>query len=253
MLHYKQSGSGYPVVLIHGFCENNTCFNKQVLLLNELGIQTITPDLPGFGGSASSVVSTMEAMADELAKLLTDIRAQKYVLVGHSMGGYVSLALAKKHPDLIAGIGLLHSTAAADTEVRKQKRDQSIRFISQHGVDAFVSNFIPPLFAPNFPEKNLVAEAVNEAKRTTVEGLCGALIGMKNRPDSTSFISQLQTPVMYIAGQHDTLIPLKAVYEQSALLKNGTIHILRDSAHMGMIEEPEKCAAHIASFVRDCY
>jgi pimeloyl-ACP methyl ester carboxylesterase len=253
MLHATLSGKGHALVLLHGFCETNTCFNKQVLLLNNYAIQTICIDLPGFGKSRNVMRNSIEEMADAVYQTLAELAIQSCVMVGHSMGGYVTLAFAKKYPQLLKGFGLLHSTAFPDSEDRKAKREQSKSFIQTHGGELFVSNFVPPLFAPGFNDTEAINLAVEQAKDTTTAGLCNALDAMKNRPDSTPFIAQTDLPVLYIAGEYDTVIPKSDLLRQAATLKNGTYHVLKNAGHMGMIEEYETCALILANFVKGCF
>lgn len=252
MLHATITGNGPTLVLLHGFCETNTCFNKQVLLLNNHGIQTVCIDLPGFGKSGDVVCNSTEQMADAVHQTLTHLNISFCVMVGHSMGGYVTLAYAQKYSTNLAGFGLLHSTALPDNDERKAKREQSKGFIKTYGVDTFVSNFVPPLFAPNFTDVATIEQAVSQAKDTSVEGLCRALDAMKNRPDSTPFVAATHLPVLYIAGTYDTLITVGDLLKQAATLQNGTFHVLKASGHMGMIEEAERCAQHLTHFVRSC-
>jgi pimeloyl-ACP methyl ester carboxylesterase len=253
MLHATIAGSGPTLVLLHGFCETNTCFNKQVLLLNKQGIRTVCIDLPGFGTSSHIICSSVDEMAEAVHKTLFNLNIHSCVMLGHSMGGYVSLAVAKKFPELLCGIGLLHSTALPDSAERKGKRDQAIAFIKTHGIDVFVSNFIPPLFAPEFADKQAVDLAISQAKHTSVDGLCGALEAMKKRDDSSVFVAETDLPILYIAGAHDNLIPENDILKQAATLKNGDYYLLRNSGHMGMIEEPDTCADYIARFVKSCF
>jgi pimeloyl-ACP methyl ester carboxylesterase len=252
MLHHTISGHGsHSIVLLHGFCENNTCFNKQVLLLKDQ-FQVICIDLPGFGESSDLDATSMEQMADLVYATLKTIGVQQGVMVGHSMGGYVTLAFAKKYPNSLKGFCLLHSTATADSDERKQKREQAIAFIEQNGHEAYVKAFIPPLFASNYPNQTDISDAILQGLRTSPKGLIQALHAMKQREDSVDFIKQSLVPIMYMIGSHDNLIPSMDLLKQVAVLRHGKLIMLEQSGHMGMIEEPEKCAHAIADFAHYC-
>lgn len=103
MLYHQTSGSGNTIVLVHGFCENNTCFDKQVLLLNKRHF-VVSVDLPGFGKSESIPNTSMNSIADLLYLTLQKLNITKPVIIGHSMGGYVALAYAKKYVASMSGI-----------------------------------------------------------------------------------------------------------------------------------------------------
>jgi pimeloyl-ACP methyl ester carboxylesterase len=251
MLYHQTSGSGNTIVLVHGFCENNTCFDKQVLLLNKRHF-VVSVDLPGFGKSESIPNTSMNSIADLLYLTLQKLNITKPVIIGHSMGGYVALAYAKKYVASMSGIILLHSTALADSEDRKAKRMQSVDFINKHGVEPFVRNFIPPLFAQENNSEKIIDEAINQGLSCTKKGLTQALLAMKERNGSIDFIRTTHLPVGYIAGKEDAIIPLNDLLSQSSVLHNGMVTILENSGHMGMLEEPEKCAQAIANFVAYC-
>jgi pimeloyl-ACP methyl ester carboxylesterase len=251
MIDYSKHGEGNTIVLLHGFCENSTCFNKQVFFLQQ-HFQLITPDLPGFGFSEVLDNTSMEKMADEVYEVLIKEKINQCLLIGHSMGGYVTLSFAKKYSHMLNGFGLIHSTAYADSEERKEKRDQAIRVIEEKGAEPYVRNFIPPLFSKSFTDEKIIKELVEEGLRTSSEGLTQALLAMKNREDSTTFLKETTLPVLFCVGKNDTLIPEKDMFYQASLCKQSEIIYLEQSAHMGYLEEAEKCANAIKDFANDC-
>ena len=248
MLYYNKKGEGNTIVLLHGFCENSTCFKQQVFFLQQY-FCVITLDLPGVGNSTSTDKTSIETMADEVFQILEKEKIASCVMLGHSMGGYVTLAFAKKYPQLLKGFGLMHSTAFADSDERKIKRDQAIRVIEEKGPDFYVENFIPPLFSSSFHDQKLIDEMINEGKRTSSKGLTEAIKAMKSRPDSISFLQQTDLPVLFIVGKNDVIIPEKDIFYQASLCKRAEIIYLQKSAHMGFIEEEEKCSAAIFNFM----
>jgi pimeloyl-ACP methyl ester carboxylesterase len=247
MLHYTTAGKGKTVVLLHGFCENNTCFDKQVLLL-KAHCKIITPDLPGAGQSAVQHNSSMERMADAVYELLVDLGEHNVVMIGHSMGGYVTLAFAKKYNHMLSSFGLLHSTAKPDSDERKLKRDQAKRLITEKGASFYARNFIPPLFRPNAPQE-LITPYIKVADDFTTDGLSEALMAMKNREDSFAFLAQTDLPVFWGIGKYDELIPQEDMLKQSLLCKQSYVAYLNNSAHMGHIEESDVLAKHIMRFI----
>jgi pimeloyl-ACP methyl ester carboxylesterase len=247
MLHYTQAGNGKTVVLLHGFCENNTCFDKQVLLLKE-HCKVITPDLPGAGKSAALTNTSIESMADAVNELITDLEETNITMIGHSMGGYITLAFAKKYSHLLNAFGLLHSTAKPDSDERKVKREQAKRLITERGPAFYARNFIPPLFNRNTP-REIVTPYVNVAEEFSAEGLSEALMAMKNRPDAIQFLAETTLPVFWGIGKFDELIKQEDMLQQSLLCKQSYVAYLNNSAHMGHIEEAELLAQHIVHFI----
>lgn len=247
MLHSNEAGNGYPVVLLHGFCEKNTCFNKQVFLLKE-HYKVICPDLPGSGKSEHHISTSIEAMADAVYETLTHSGIKKCVLIGHSMGGYVAMVFAKKYAHLLDGFGLLHSVATPDDEERKQKRVQAQRTIAEKGVVFYARQFIPPMFKAG-TEESMIAPYLDEADTFSAEGLTAQLEAMKNREDHTDVLKQTVLPVFFGIGKFDSLIPEDKMLQQAITCKQSYAAYLPESGHMGHIEQDELTAKHIAHFV----
>jgi pimeloyl-ACP methyl ester carboxylesterase len=173
------------------------------------------------------------------------------ILLGHSMGGYIALAFAEQHPELLAGIGLVHSTAFADSEEKKATRKKGVAFIQENGAFAFLKATIPNLYGSltkeQAPEK--IEEHIQRAKGFTPESLIAYYTAMLNRPDRTAVLKDATVPVLFLLGREDAAVPLAEGLRQSHLPKLSYIHIHQSSGHMGMIEEPEVTAEVIRKFI----
>lgn len=247
MIHYNEAGNGYPVVLLHGFCENNTCFDKQVLLLKG-HYHVICPDLPGSGKSSHIVTESLSQMADAVHELLHHKNIKKCVLIGHSMGGYITLAFAKKYPEMLDGFGLLHSVATADDEDRKKKRVQAQETIKQKGVAFYTKQFVPPMFKED-ADPALIQAQIDQAAHYDANGLIAQLEAMKNREDNMDVLAKANMPVFFGVGKYDSLIPEDVMLKQALTCSESYVAYLHNSGHMGHLEETDKCAAHIIEFV----
>lgn len=234
-IFYTDQGKGFPVILIHGFCETHEVWSRFSRELSN-DFRVVNVDLPGFGNSKSlpQNFSVADAGTKVLA-LLDALDINKCVAIGHSLGGYVTLSMVKQKPSLFSGFGLFHSTAYADNEERKAARDKVIDFVSKNGVPAFIETFIPPLFYdkanPDIPF------AVKMALQTKQETLTGYARAMRDRPDLTSVIQEFSGPVLFIAGEKDTVIPPAALEKQAKLALKPHLHIIGEAAHMGMFEK----------------
>jgi pimeloyl-ACP methyl ester carboxylesterase len=249
MLNYKVHGNGSTcLVLLHGFCENNTCFDEQVLLFKD-HCKVLVPDLPGFGKSGVEPNITMAAMAREVKHLLDALQIETCVMLGHSMGGYVSLEFAHQFPQKLKGLGLIHSTALADSEERKAKRDQVVEFIRSHGKEAYVKNFIPGLFKESNRQEAYVAKAIQEAIAGPEEGIITAALGMKERLAHRALLVQTELPVFFGIGAYDELIPKEAMLNLASLCQQAEICLLENSGHMAMQEEPVVLAKAVLKYL----
>ena len=247
---YQMLGKGKTVVLLHGFLESNAMWKDFIPVLSN-SFRVISIDLPGHGKSGLwDTVHTMEFMADTVKAVLDNEGIHKAAFIGHSMGGYVSLAFANKYPENIRALGLFHSQAAADSVEARKNRDRTIAIVKSDS-RSFIKAFIPDLFAPENQER-CVGEIGNlkmQAVRSTVEGVVAALEGMKMRKDSLELLKSITIPVLFIAGKKDKRIPLENILQQATLPQVSERAILGNAGHMGYIEEKDYCLKLVKSFI----
>jgi pimeloyl-ACP methyl ester carboxylesterase len=244
---YRINGSGRHVILIHGFGEDSRVWQNQSTAL-EKNYTLIIPDLPGSGKSELIPDMSIEGMAECIKAIADEEKINIVTVLGHSMGGYVTLALAEKYPQLLNAFGLIHSSAYADSEEKKEARRKSIEFIKTHGAYGFLKTAIPGLFYQ--PVNNKACEALIEAgKNFTAEALVDYYAAMINRPCRTQILETATQPILFIMGQYDKAVPFEHSLQQSHLPRQSHIHILRNSAHMGMAEEAEKTKVALEEFL----
>ncbi len=235
------------MVLIHGFAEDGNIWKNQIEFLQH-HFSLIIPDLPGSGQSELINDMSIEGMAELIKELIaSEIRfslqgAEGVLLVGHSMGGYISLALAAKYPELFSSLTLVHSSAFADSAEKKANRQKSIEFIKKNGASEFLKAVIADLFTENFYANNrvIVDELIEKSKKFSDEVIISYYQAMINRTDKTSVLKTFNKPVHFIIGEHDKAVPFADSLKQSHLPAVSHIHILRNTAHMGMLEETGK-------------
>jgi pimeloyl-ACP methyl ester carboxylesterase len=258
-LTYSIYGTGKPVMLLHGFAEDHRIWQHQVNSLSA-HYQLIIPDLPGSGQSDLSGDMSMEAMAADMQELLlkhicSHFAEKKVAIIGHSMGGYIALAFAQKYPELTAGIGLIHSTAYADGVEKKQARQRGIEFIRNRGSSEFLQQSIPNLFSEQYRIHNpaVIKKLIEQYKDFDDTTLIIYYEKMMQRTDKTPLLATTNKPVLFIIGKHDTAVPYEQSLRQCHLPSLSYIHILKNSAHMGLWEEHTKTNAAITSFLQDVY
>jgi pimeloyl-ACP methyl ester carboxylesterase len=248
------TGDGYPIVLLHGFPADSGLWRQVHPLLSDFST-IIIPDFPGVGkNSFSGEHVSMEALAGGVAALLNHQRIDKAIIAGHSMGGYVALAFAALFPERTAGLSLIHSSAKADDEEKKESRRKAIALIMKGGKEAFINAAIPPLFTDAFAQEQ--PEKVEEQRRQGLEVEDKTLIAfynaMINRPDRQDVLRMATFPVQWIIGEHDSLIPLEKVLQQTSLANVNFVHVYKHSGHMAMLEAPQELANDIRQFAVYC-
>jgi pimeloyl-ACP methyl ester carboxylesterase len=235
--------------LLHGVPFDGNLWSSQFNAFPENKL--IIPDLPGSGRSEMIDDMSMEGMAECVKDIIVHETASLFfksgephsvIVIGHSMGGYITLALAEKHPELLNGFGLFHSTVYADSDERKEGRKKTIELIKERGTIEFVKNSLPNLFSAASKEKNpkLIDEQISIASKFSQDALIAYQTAMMERKDRREVLKNSSVPVLFVLGKHDNTVPLKDGLEQSSLANNSLVHVLEDSGHLGMKEEPKK-------------
>lgn len=252
VVQYSSTGKGTAVVLVHGFGEDSRIWDHQKTLL-EKKYHVIVPDLPGTGGSTlpTDEVLSMESMAQDLKAILDAEQIDRCVLLGHSMGGYVTLAFADLFPSYLSGFGLIHSTAAADTETKKEARRKGIDFIKANGAGAFIKTTIPNLFAEEFRQSSpkIVEALIERGQALSAEGLIACYEAMMARPDRTQLLKLAAVPVLIFIGGKDQAVNPDDALQQATLPSVCQVHFIPSIAHMGMYEAPDELHHQVASFL----
>ena len=250
-INYSVEGSGVTLVLLHGFCEDKTIWdNFKLPLLSKYKI--ITVDLPGFGKSLPGTKHiSMEWMAEAVIAVLNEEQIENCYLLGHSMGGYVTLAFAAKHSARLNGIGLFHSSCFSDDETKKITRKKVADFVLKNGSRQFVFELFPTLFTPEYAASHSeqIQLIENRAALLHPEAIANGSTAMCNRKDFSIFLSETNLPVLMIVGKKDLAIPFEISLKMSHLPSTALICVLENSAHMGMLEEPDKAINAIGDWI----
>jgi 3-oxoadipate enol-lactonase len=254
LLAFTDEGAGPVVVLLHGFPLNRSMWSGQI---GELGrsFRVIAPDLRGHGESpAPDAVYSMELMAEDVVELLDGLAITEPVVVGGlSMGGYVALALAVKHPERIRGLILADTRAAADSPEAARGREETAQAVLRDGhPGAVVESMIPKLFAGSTiqgrPEVVAPMRAAMEA--TSASGVAGALRGMAVRPDRRDALKSIAAPTLVAVGEQDAISPPDEARAIAEALPNARLAVIPGAGHLSPCENPEAFNAAVLDFLR---
>lgn len=239
---YREAGSGIPVILLHGFAEDGSIWDNQLAHL-EAHCRLIIPDLPA--------IPSLETIAVTIKDLLDQLGITQCIMIGHSMGGYITLAFAALYPERLNAIGLFHSTAYPDSEEKKANRRKSIEFIRKHGAETFVRQSTPGLFGEYTHQHNpaLIDSTVDRYAQLPGETLIAWYEAMIARPDRTDVLRTFNGAVLFIIGEEDTIVPMQSSLEQARLPALSHIHIIEKAGHEGMLEEPARANDILHSFI----
>ena len=254
LLSFTDKGFGPAIVLIHGFCESKeiwTSFSDS--LKNKFRVITI--DIPGFGKSILTTNEvSIEYYADEIFKTLDTLNLGTFVMVGHSLGGYITLAFEEKFKEKLNGMVIFHSSPFADTDEKRADRNKAILFVEKNGSKAFAQVLIPTLFTSQNLNiyQNEVSDLINSASIINPESIIGALGAMRDRKDRTEVLMTTAKPVLFIVGKEDKGISLEPSLKFCSLPDESLTYILGRTAHMGLIERFSETLEIIKNFMDLC-
>ena len=238
----QKTGKGPVVILLHGFAEDHHIFNGTIAALKK-NYTVYTPDLPGTGMSSIHTYPSnfsIEYLADSIAALIEYEKIETCILLGHSMGGYTTMAFAKKYPKYLKGFGLLHSTALADTPIKIENRLRGISFIEKMGAARFLATTIPNLFDTYTKENQcqIIDAFIQKSADHSAASLIAYYHAMIERPDLTSVLENTHLPVLFILGTEDIAVVLDDTLPQTKMPNTTYLYVLENCGHMGMLEQP---------------
>ena len=249
---YQAQGKGQTLVLLHGLCEDSTIWDEFIKNLSDFRI--IRPDLSGFGASEILPEHSIDLMADSVKFLLDELKVTECVMVGHSMGGYVTMSFARKYPSVLKGLGLFHSQPFADTEEKREERRKGIEFIKRNGHIIYVKQLIPKLFAELFATSNefLINSLIHKATQYPPETIIGAQEAMLDRVDHSEILKNFTHPVLLIIGKQDKTVPYPISLKMLPLATTSEILILPKVAHMGIFTARDRIVKTLKNFMELC-
>ncbi|HEY9076849.1 MAG TPA: alpha/beta fold hydrolase [Anaerolineaceae bacterium] len=233
-LSYDTYGKGIPILLIHGFPLNRSIWDAVIPSLSENAL-VIVPDLRGFGKSPVRKDGySMDIFAEDILDFLNRLGIEKIAIAGHSMGGYVALAVARKARERLSGLGLVCSRVGADSPERRESRYLLAARVLAEGAQV-IGEGMPAQLSHRIEIQERIREIIQD---TEPEVIAGALIAMAERPDQTDLLADLNVPVLFIAGSDDLLSPPALNQQMHAAIPGSLYFEISGAGHMPMMEAP---------------
>ncbi|MEE4115141.1 MAG: alpha/beta hydrolase [Marinilabiliaceae bacterium] len=250
-IYYTVRGKGTTIVLIHGYLEASEVWGSFADRLAKYH-RVIALDLPGNGKSSLYPQDhTMCFHSGAVKSVLDQEQADRVVMIGHSLGGYVTLSFVENYTERLDGYIMLHSHPYADTPEIIENRQREIRIVEAGKKDTIYPVNIPRMFA----DKNLeiFSEDVERLKiiasQHRAEGIISVLKGMIKRKSRADIMLNSRLPMLYVLGKMDNYIPYNDIMSRLLMPATGEIVSLENSGHMGFLEETDKLASIILKFV----
>jgi pimeloyl-ACP methyl ester carboxylesterase len=230
------------LVLIHGHGVDASIWNSiDADLVSAMPV--LKPDF-----SRLTTRTTIEGYAEELMNYLRTMQANRVVLVGHSMGGYIALAFAERYPALVAGLVLYHSTATADAADRRELRQKTIDELRTQGSAPFIEKQIPKVVAPSYPADN-VKQLIDRYRTLPADALAVGMEAIMSRPDRTHVLRDATVPMRLILGKEDQVIPYEKTRELADLSDLIDVTGIDQAGHLSMVEQPVASVNALLSFL----
>jgi pimeloyl-ACP methyl ester carboxylesterase len=250
-IYFTDTGKGNAIVLLHGFLENLSMWESIVPQLSKKN-RVICVDLLGHGNTENlGYIHTMADQALAVKAVLDFLRLRRYILIGHSMGGYISLEFASLFPENVKGLCLMNSSALPDSDEKIANRNRAILAVKQNS-KTFVRLAIPNLFAEKNKSKftSEIDSITIEALKMSTQGIIAALEGMKIRKDKTKIYKTAKFPIKLIIGREDPALDYNSLIEQSKNTK--VITVTFPDGHMSHIENKNELIQVLQNFVKQC-
>ncbi len=250
-VNIEGSENNRSIIFVHGFPFASWMWHNQINALSK-DYRCIAYDVRGLGKSyVGDGQYTMEAYVDDLFMIMNELKLDKPVVCGLSMGGYIVLRALEREENYFSAAILLDTKPQADNDQTKLNRAAGINQINVEGLDKFVDTFVPDTFAEESRKdlKEIYNETIRRAKLNNPLGVKGALLAMLSRTSTESYLSKINIPVLSIVGNLDKLTPPQVMRNMSEKIPNGEFAIAPRSGHMTPLENPSFVNDLIRGFV----
>jgi 3-oxoadipate enol-lactonase len=237
-LYYEEIGRGIPIVFLHGFPLDHTTWLQAAQLLKNKA-RCVMPDVRGLGKSpAIGTETSILLMSEDVTRLMDKLEIPQAVIVGHSMGGYIAMQMARSFPDRIIGLGLVATKSEQDAPDKAAGRLQSREEVLKNGVTSVVESMSSRLTE----NPDILLDLREVMKRTSPQGMAMAQFAMVYRNDATPWLSDFRFPVAVIAGAKDVIILEESMKSLAKRLSCGKYYSSPNATHMVPVEEPDLIA-----------
>jgi 3-oxoadipate enol-lactonase len=244
-LSFEQIGEGIPLILLHGYPLNRSIWKGVIPFLQDIS-NVVLPDLRGHGNSpVPEGEYSMETIAGDVTALMDHLKIEKAIIVGHSMGGYVSFALNRYYPERVLGLGLVATQAVSDTPESSKARLETIELIKIKGTGVVTDSMINRLTQ----ERKLDKDLARIIAGTTAQGMIGTLQGIAKREDATPGLVSVAVPTLILSGKMDEIIPREKAQEMADLIPHAWWIEIPQGGHMPMMEDPQTTGIALRSLV----
>jgi pimeloyl-ACP methyl ester carboxylesterase len=250
-LGYSDQGTGNPIVFLHAFPLNRSMWAEQEAALSQW-FRIITVDLRGHGESDAPLWhSSLDEYADDIAALLDHLSIPQAILIGLSMGGYVSFSFYRKHSRRVRGLILADTRAPADSDEARAGRFQLAQTAYREGAAAVADLMLPKLLGPTAlrTRADLVDQVRRMIKANEISGIVVDAMAMAERPDSLALLPTIACPTLVIVGDEDQATPPAEAELMARSIPQARLAVIPGAGHLSNLEQPEQFNMLVKDFV----
>jgi pimeloyl-ACP methyl ester carboxylesterase len=225
------------LVLLHAFPFDSRMFDSVRADLSAAATM-LTPDLRGFGSGPplGDATPDLALLADDVVDAMDAAGMHRAVLGGVSMGGYVALALLRRHPERVKGLVLVDTRSGPDDAAAVERR-QGVAARADGGDVASGPDAIAPLVAAGSSD-DIRATLAAIADSVPAATIAWAQRAMAGRPDSTAVLAAASVPVLIVVGEDDAVTPPAAAHEMAAAARDAELVEVPGAGHLTPAEDP---------------
>ncbi len=246
------SSKSKPIIFVHGFPFDHTMWKAQIEMLKEKYF-CVAYDIRGLGESpANDGQFTMESFVDDLEIIIDELKLDKPVLCGLSMGGYIGLRALERMEEKFSSVILCDTRSEADNNEGKLKRAAAIKRINTEGLAAFARDFITNCYGDYYKQhqKEEFENRITKSSAFNPIGVKGSLLAMLGRNDTTEYLNKIKIPALLICGENDALTPPPVMKAMADKINGAEFVVIKNSGHMSPIENPEEVNDAIEKFLK---
>ena len=232
----------FTIVLIHGHGVDASIWDGIYAGLVSDG-SVLRPDF-----SRLTNHTTIDGYTEDLFRQLQTGGIDDVMLVGHSMGGYIALAFAEQHPEMMRGLCLFHSTAYADDESKREQRTKAVGALTDGGTPKFIAELMPKMVSPTYAKERL-QPLIERFSDLPTDALIAGMKAIAARPDRTHILRDASFPIHLVLGKQDQVIPYEQTSRLADLNERITVVTLPTSGHLSMMEQPQEALDALKSFI----
>ncbi len=243
--------NNHAIIFVHGFPYDHFLWEDLISILKD-NYFCISYDLHGLGAApAGDGQYTIESFVDDIDRLIEEMKLNKPVLCGISMGGYISFRAVERMQDKFGAVIFCDTKPEADDNTAKIRRADGIKKINEFGVQKFVEDFVPTCFAGESIKKmgNKYLTILERSKTFSPVGVKGCLLAMSGRTDSTNYLEEIKIPSLFVCGEVDRFTPPEQMKKYAYEVSNSKFVVVPKAGHMSPVENPEFVAEAIHNFL----